>query len=247
MSVSRTDAVPAALQKTMKTEIRGRLTRPGRLRTVRRRWQGPESNSVPPLRFAPPAWAKLLHWRDAGPTEVGGFGISSLTDPLCVEDIGLVRQTCTAASVQFEDTAVADFFERQVDLGRRPAEFGRIWIHTHPGDSPWPSNVDEETFARVFGRCNWGLMFILARGGATYARLQMSFNPDGPSIEVRLPVRIDWSRPLTSSDRAAWHEEYADCVRPQELPANIDHESDIPAADWRLPDDGLLWLPETGL
>ncbi len=201
---------------------------------------------MPPLRFAPAAWAKLLSFRDAGPTEVGGFGISSLTDPLCVEDIGLVRQTCTATSVQFEDTAVADWFERQVDLGRTPAEFGRIWIHTHPGESPWPSNVDEETLTRVFGRCSWAVMFILACGGATYARLQISLNPSGPSIEVRLPVGIDWSCPLAANDRGAWSAEYADCVRPKECLANVDRQFDLPAADWRLPDDGLLWLPEDG-
>jgi len=32
----------------------------------------------PKLRFSPTAWAKLLFLRDRGPTEVGGFGITSL-------------------------------------------------------------------------------------------------------------------------------------------------------------------------
>ena len=31
--------------------------------------------SEPVLRFTPYAWAKLLWLRDAGPTEIGGFGI----------------------------------------------------------------------------------------------------------------------------------------------------------------------------
>lgn len=240
MTASRMDAAPAVSQKMTRKEARGRLTRPERLRTVRRRRQGLESASVPPLRFAPVAWTKLLSFRDAGPTEVGGFGISSLADPLCVDDIGLVRQTCTAASVQFEDTAVADWFERQVDLGRRPAEFGRIWIHTHPGDSPWPSNVDEETFARVFGRCNWAVMFILARGGATYARLQMSLNPGVPSVEVRLPVRIDWSRPMENGDPAAWQAEYVECVQTRTWSSLPDGGIDLLAPDWMLPDDQLF-------
>ena len=46
----------------------------------------------PALRFTPYAWARLLFLRDAGPTEVGGFGISSPRDHLLIEDIRLVRQ-----------------------------------------------------------------------------------------------------------------------------------------------------------
>ena len=74
-----------------------------------------------------------------------------------------MRQVCTGVSVAFDDQAVADFFDRQVDLGRRPEQFGRIWVHTHPGNSPEPSMTDEDTFARVFGRTDWAVMFILAR------------------------------------------------------------------------------------
>jgi proteasome lid subunit RPN8/RPN11 len=195
---------------------------------------------VPSLRFAPGAWAKLLHWRDLGPTEIGGFGISRLDDPLCVEDIGLVRQTCTAMSVQFDDEAVADLFEEQVDLGRQPAEFARIWIHTHPGNSPWPSSVDEETFGRVFGNCDWAVMFILALGGDVYARLRLRIGVDGPHVALRLPARIDWSRPLPASDPDAWQAEYAACVQEQVWPEFLDQVPDLSVNGWALPDDGLV-------
>ncbi|MEQ8835429.1 MAG: Mov34/MPN/PAD-1 family protein, partial [Lacipirellulaceae bacterium] len=114
----------------------------------------------------------MLAWRDAGETEIGGFGISSAEDLLLVEDLVLVEQQADWASVEFKDTAVADFYDSQVDRGRTPEQFARIWIHTHPGDSPRPSGTDEETFARVFGSCNWAVMFILAQKGASYARLQ---------------------------------------------------------------------------
>ena len=87
------------------------------------------------LHFSPTAWAKLLFLGDFGQTEVGGFGIAATFDPLLVTDVALVGQTCTMASVVFNDAAVADFFDRQVDLGLRPAQFGRIWVHTHPGNS----------------------------------------------------------------------------------------------------------------
>jgi hypothetical protein len=72
----------------------------------------PGFSRSPALRLSPTAWAKLLYLRDAGETEVGGFGISAADDLLFVEDVQLVRQTCDVASVAFDDESVADFFDR---------------------------------------------------------------------------------------------------------------------------------------
>jgi len=91
------------------------------------------------LRLSPTAWAKLLFLRDLGNTEVGGFGITAADDLPYVEDVQIVRQVCTEASVAFDDQAVADFFDRQVDLGRHVSCFARIWLHTHPGNFAEPS------------------------------------------------------------------------------------------------------------
>lgn len=161
------------------------------------------------LRFSPTAWAKLLFLRDVGDTEIGGFAITPPDDLLYVEDLRLVQQTCDWAHVEFDDASVADFFDQQVDEGRQPQEFARIWLHTHPGDSPQPSGTDEATFARVFGRSDWALMFILARGGACYARLRFNV---GPGADVELPVEIDYGRPFQASDAELWKEEYLACV-----------------------------------
>lgn len=169
----------------------------------------------PTLRLTPYAWAKLLSLRDAGPTEVGGFGTSSEHDPLLVEDVRLVRQECDWASVMLDDDAVADDFDRQVDLGRRPDRFARVWVHTHPGGSAQPSGTDEETFARVFGRCEWAVMLIVARSGATYARLRFAIG--GASLPLR--VAIDWDAAFPASDHEAWLAEHAACVVPLEEPA----------------------------
>jgi hypothetical protein len=163
------------------------------------------------MRFSPVAWAKLLFLRDRGPTEVGGFGITPADDLLYVEDVRLVRQNCTAASVAFDDTAVAEFFEEQVDLVRRPEQFARIWIHTHPGESAQPSQVDEETFDRVFGACDWAVMFVLARGGETYARLRFRAGPGG---DFDISTELDYEGEFGASDQRAWAEEYASSVRP---------------------------------
>ncbi|MCE9553071.1 MAG: hypothetical protein K8T91_06790 [Planctomycetes bacterium] len=161
------------------------------------------------LRFTPTAFAKLLHLRDAGATEVGGFGITAPHDLLLIEDLRLVEQTCTSVSVKFADTAVADYFDEQVDQGRLPEQFARIWIHTHPGNSPVPSRTDEATFARCFGQSDWAVMFILAQGGETYARLRFNVGPGGA---LEIPVEVDFKGRFQAADPEAWDREYCDNV-----------------------------------
>jgi len=139
---------------------------------------------------------------------------------LLVQELAFLPQRCTAVSAAFDDLAVASFFDQQIDLGRRPEQFARIWIHTHPGRSAEPSDIDEETFARVFGRAQWAVMMILARGGAVYTRLQFHVGPGG---QVELPVEIDYRTPFAASDEAAWQHEYR---------TNI---TEIPLRDFLLP------------
>ena len=162
------------------------------------------------LRFTPPAWAKLLFRRDAGASEIGGFGVAAGDDLLAVEDVWLVDQVASVVHVEFDDASGADYFDAQVDAGRRPEQFARIWIHTHPGQSAQPSRTDEQTFARVFGGANWVLMFILARGGQTYARLCYNV---GPGSDVLVGVEVDYAREFAGSDVACWQQEYAAHVR----------------------------------
>ena len=173
----------------------------------------------PSVRITPYAWAKLLYLRDAGPTEIGGFGVAAPEEPLLIEEVALVSQSCDWASVRLEDDAVADYFDRQVERGRRPAEFGRVWIHTHPGACPRPSATDEATFVRVFGRCEWAVMAIVAAGGSTYARLAFGVGPGG-SWEI--PVDIDFDVPFPAADQSAWQAEYEATVR--QTPEEVDWE-----------------------
>ena len=170
-------------------------------------WIEPQN---PVLRFSPPAWAKLLFFRDRGESEIGGFGITGADDLLRIEEFCSIKQDVTVASVSFDDLAVADFFETQVDAGHRPEQFGRIWLHTHPGNSPQPSGTDEETFYRVFGRCQWAVLFVLARNGQCYARLRFNTGPGG---ELVIPVEVDYRLPFGPSAFEAWDAEYKANVR----------------------------------
>jgi hypothetical protein len=142
------------------------------------------------LTFAPLAWLKLHYLCHAGPTEVGGFALTGEHDPLYVEDFVTVGQEATPLSVRFFDNAVADYFDRCIDLGLPPGRFARVWCHTHPGASAEPSGTDEETFARCFGRCDWAVMFILSRQEQTYARLTFTAGPGGSLL---IPTVVDWA------------------------------------------------------
>jgi hypothetical protein len=162
------------------------------------------------LRFSPTAWAKLLYFRDKSENEVGGFGVTDEDDLLYVQDFVTVKQKVTFASVKFDDEAVANYFEDQVDLGRKPQQFARIWLHTHPGDCPNPSMTDESTFQRVFGGCDFSIMFIVAQGNQSYARV--SFNV-GPGGQVLIPVEVDYSEPFEGSNHKDWDREFKENIQ----------------------------------
>ena len=151
-----------------------------------------------------------MYFRDKSPNEAGGFGITDSEDLLLVRDFVTVKQRVTSVSVKFDDPGVADFFDRQVDLGRRPEQFARLWCHSHPGMSPEPSGTDEETFRRVFGGCDWAGMMIVSTNRSAYCRL--SFNV-GPGGQVLIPVQIDYTVPFEGTDHKAWDAEYAANVK----------------------------------
>ncbi|MCB9851205.1 MAG: hypothetical protein H6817_10940 [Phycisphaerales bacterium] len=157
------------------------------------------------LRFSPLAWAKLEYFCHRGDTEIGGFGVSKPNDLLAIEDFATLKQRTTAVSVVFDDAAVGDYFEAQVDAGRTPEQFARIWLHTHPGNCPQPSMTDELTFDRVFGNASWAVMFILARGGERYCRLRFNTGPGGAMV---VPVEIDYAMPFAGSDHDGWRAEF---------------------------------------
>jgi hypothetical protein len=205
-----------------------------------------EQPSQPFLRFSPTAWAKLLYFRDKTDNEVGGFGITQADDLLYVIDFVTVKQEVTAVSVKFDDNSVADFFDSQVDLGRKPEQFARHWLHTHPANFAEPSAIDEETFKRVFGSCQWAVMFILAEDNQTYARL--SFNA-GPGAQVQIPVRIDYSHEFGPSEKENWDTEYIANVTIDNWLSNFDDKDKkmVAAADldsYALPYDFIEELEE---
>ena len=129
-----------------------------------------------------------------------------------MKDFLTVKQEVTCVSVRFDDESVSKFFDQQVDLGRKPEQFARIWLHTHPGHSPEPSSTDEDTFRRVFGNCQWSVMAIVAQDNSTYARLSFNIGPGG---DILIPTAVDYSLAFEGSNHECWDFEYGADVRPE--------------------------------
>lgn len=207
-----------------------------------------EIPAQPILRFSPTAWAKLIYFRDRGQTEISGFGITEPDDLLYVTNFVTVKQDATVASISLDDEAVADFFEAQVDDGRKPEQFFRIWCHTHPGSSPNPSCIDEETFQRVFSNCDWAVMCIVAEEGKTYARLRFNVGPGG---QVLIPVGVDYTQPFSQSNRDAWETEYKTNIKTVSMSRGLVFDDEVivdstePALDeYSLPQEVVEQLEE---
>src|SRR5262249_12486922 len=159
----------------------------------------------------------------------------------------LVKQVCSPVTVKFDDQAVADHFDDYVDLGYSVDRIGRIWVHTHPGGSAAPSGTDEETFARCFGKTDWAVMFILARGGETYARLSFSGGPGGSLL---LPVELDFSKPFPGTEELAWEQDFVmsvaeECFLEPRLENAIAVEKSGDRLEWFDQESGDWWYYPT--
>lgn len=149
------------------------------------------------LRFSPLAWLKLKFFLHIGNTEIGGFGVTKKDDALYIEDFVTVKQLCSSVSVEFDGEDMSRWTDEMLDNGYDFQNFFRIWIHTHPGFSPNPSNIDENTFVKTFGKYDWSLMFIMAHhdgqfSDETYARMRIGNQTIKEQEE--LCVLVDWAR-----------------------------------------------------
>ena len=144
---------------------------------------------------------------------------------LFVRDFVLVKQKVSGVSVSFADESVADFFEDQVAAGRKPEQFARIWLHTHPGSSPEPSMTDEATFARVFGKCDWSVMCILSQDGSSFARLRFNVGPGG---ELKIPVCIEYGCEFEAAGFESWKQQYKANVAEEEVFKPAEQSKKVP-------------------
>ena len=163
----------------------------------------------PELLFTPYAWKKLVYLRDLSDNEVGALGVSVPGKPLVIADLLVPKQLVSWVSVAFDMDNVSDLYADMSEKNRPMEEFARVWIHTHPGSSATPSGTDENTFMTNYGTCNWSVMFILAKSGATTACLRLK-TPQ--KLDIQLGVGIDWTVPFDATDEVEWKSHYAQSI-----------------------------------
>jgi len=169
----------------------------------------PKMNRSGILRFSAFAYAKLIFWRDCGQTEIGCYGLTETDDPLLITDLRMIKQVCTSISVDFDKDDSIAFVEEMADKNIPLWSCQSVFIHSHPGDSPCPSQADEENFRDNFSIANCSIFYIIARSGKDYAR--MRFNVP-PGMDVDIKTRIDYSVPFKASNHEAWEKEYDEKV-----------------------------------
>jgi hypothetical protein len=169
------------------------------------------------LTFSAPAWAKIQflchHHAD---TEVAFLLIPTAGNPLYIQDVYVPEQEVTAVTYELAPEALGDYaldMRARFPNGDVPVS-GNLRGHTHPGNSPTPSTTDERDFDTSFGK-GWGVMFILARGGKTYARLRTK---EPVIVDLKLEVAVDWAgwaAEPAAMDVAAWWKQFEGRVRPK--------------------------------
>ena len=165
---------------------------------------GPEK---PKLVFANEAWHKLRYICRKAPTEIAGFGVSSVEDLLSVKEFHLLNQEASVAYVEIDDDAMAEFIDEQyAKFGRQPVETGRIWIHTHPSGSASPSGTDWRTFNKTFADCDWSVMMILSKSDDVTCHMQMRVG--GMVSQFKIEVENeDYHYPVSVTN--VWDAEFA--------------------------------------
>jgi hypothetical protein len=152
---------------------------------------------------------------------------------LYVEDLAVPKQRTSATATDLNPHAVADHFDRCADRGIGPQRCGRIWLQTHSGDSRLPSGAELRAFSHAFGDCDWAVMMIIARSGASHALLRFAAGPGGSMV---IPVRVDWERFAQDlMDRegrmdqliGSWLNEYGTAIHLTELDRSIKREQKV--------------------
>ena len=143
--------------------------------------------------------------------------LSSNSRQLRIQDVVLVKQRVTPASVDLDMEWWAD---KQVEMfekhGIQPWQTS-TWVHTHPAGVDRPSSTDESTMENSFGNWTFAIMLILTKEGHFYARMDFDHQfawGEKIRFNIACDVRVDWSDPeaVTEEDLKRWDVEFKSLV-----------------------------------
>jgi len=150
---------------------------------------------APKITFTGYAWHKIQALCAMATGEVSFYGETALEDKTLVMDVWVPKQEAGSCSYETDglDEAkyLGDMACRDVDP-LPPENTMKIWCHTHPGNSAGPSGTDWDTFKERFEKCEWGVMFILAKGGDVSCHSSVILN--GQQYAISTDISVDWTQ-----------------------------------------------------
>lgn len=166
-----------------------------------------KESKVVNYKFTPYAYQKVIYLRDLGDTEVSFFCVVDENEPNVICDVQLVKQVGSVATTDMDGAGLTEYLSRMDDQGFSPGHCFRVWLHTHPGDSPEPSGTDWTQYEKLKTTYEypWFAMLIISRTGKKFGRMFFSQGPGGES-EVKWDV--DWGYPGEEVIFEDWDEEY---------------------------------------
>lgn len=152
---------------------------------------------------------KLIYMASKEDTEVFAIGVAKdVNHPLDIEDIVLMPQEVTGASVDVDENGLAKVVDELSQSGVEPAQL-RVWLHTHPGKGvPSPSSVDWETLEKYHAMSRWTVMVIFDSEGTNSCGYMM--HRDFPDHVVKVDVSTVTF--ISQEDIDKWDEEYKNNV-----------------------------------
>lgn len=174
------------------------------------------SRSQPVLAIKPVCLAKLLAYTQECDGEISGFGavhVDADRRTFVLEDVSILRQRVTRASVDIEASDVADFLTDYVTSGGDANQL-RCWWHSHFDMQAFHSSIDNDTLENALADAPWIVSLVVNRAGEMKASLVIHepvsvWIDDIPvsvyvEPELRASVQADIAR-LVSRGWASYH------------------------------------------
>jgi hypothetical protein len=170
------------------------------------------------------AYYKMVYLANRFPTECGGWGVADDPDaPLRINSIQLTEQRASAASIKFDAADINRWKDEKVAEGKDFEQFGRVWVHTHPGNTVHPSSDDVESFESIVRHQvstnelaaailpaseipnlpePWAIMVIVGTQGALHA--EIGFIWHGEFMRHIIQISSKWDDTTTTGWDAAY-------------------------------------------
>lgn len=125
--------------------------------------------------------AKLRCYTHFAKGEVSGMAKSEITEELdvVVTDIALFEQTCSAASTELDDGALAKFLDSLTLAGEDPSKWN-VWWHTHGLLSVFWSSTDDATISESCHGINYLVSIVTNKAGEYKGRIDIIPQDNSP-------------------------------------------------------------------